>query len=158
MRQIPIIPIVTIILLGVATSCTDRDDTLYPWGWKALGRPSDSLTVALEEAFIGNASYDSCATLVKRYHAIANRADAPDIEKARAICWDARLAFVSEDYEEALKLFRKSAAATDSAKYPFDINYINLCLQGLEGKIADFTNWDWNTYAVSYTHLTLPTT
>jgi hypothetical protein len=56
------------------------------------------------------------------------------------------LAFVSEDYEEALKLFRKSAAATDSAKYPFDINYINLCLQGLEGKIADFANWDWNTY------------
>lgn len=146
MRQILIIPIVTISLLCIASSCTNRDDTLYPWGWKALGRPTDSLTVALEEAFIGDASYDSCAALVKKYHAIANRADAPGIEKARAICWDARLAFVSEDYEEALKLFRQSAAATDSAKYPFDINYIDLCVKGLEGKIADFANWDWETY------------
>lgn len=140
---------VAILMIMVAvSSCRKNLPTLYPWGWEALGRPTDSMMVTMENAFIGDASLDSCEALVKRFHKYADGTDAPAIEKARAICWDARLAFVSEDVDEAKALFHKALAATDSVRYPYDARYIHFCLQILDGSIADSSQWDWDWYAL----------
>ena len=133
------------LLVITAVACNKRPATLYPWGWEALGRPTDSLMVTMQEAFLGDASLDSCTRLVVRFQEYASRPDAPAIEKARATFWNGRLAFASENYDEALALFRKSLSETDSARYPYDAKYIHLCLEPLEGKVLDgrSLNWEW---------------
>ncbi len=136
---------VALLVIWVVSSDKKRD-TLYPWGWEALERPTDSLMVQLQRAFLGDTSLDSCTLLVNQFHEYADKPDAPSIEKARATFWDARLAFASENYEEALTLFRKSLSETDSANYPFDARYIRLCLEPLEGKVLDGSNLDWEWY------------
>lgn len=134
------------MLVVTVVGCRKEPSTLYPWGWERLGRPTDSLMLPLQEAFLGDTSLDSCAALVNRFQEYASRPDALDIEKARAIFWDARLAFASGNVEEAHGLFRKALAAIDSVRYPFDARYIHLCLEPLEGKVLDGSRLDWDWY------------
>ena len=144
---IQIIAAVAIILMATAAvSCKKKTATLYPWGWEATGHPTDSLMVTLQKAFLGDTSLDSCIMLVDRFHEYADSPDAFSIEKARAIFWDARLAFATEEYEESANLFRKALAATDSARYPYDAKYIHLCLEPLEGRMLDGSKLDWEWY------------
>lgn len=138
--------VVIIIMATAAVSCKKKTATLYPWGWEATGRPADSLMITLQKAFLGDTSLDSCIMLVNQFHAYADSPGAPAIEKARAIFWDARLAFATEEYEKSANLFRKALAATDSARYPYDAKYIHLCLEPLEGQILDGGKLDWNWY------------
>jgi len=133
------------MMLGAA-SCRRVDRTLGPWGWERLERPTDTLMLRLQDAFLGDTPLDSCVMLVERFHDYADRSDAPAIERARATFWDARLAFATENYDEARDLFRKSLAATDSARYPFDAKYTRLCLEPLEGRVLDGGNLDWKWY------------
>lgn len=141
-RLLPVLFVAAMALL----SCDNRTGTLFPWGWEPLGRPTDSLMVELQEAFLGDTSLDSCVMLVNKFHRYADSQDAPSIEKARAIFWDARLAFASENYEQAHTLFRKSLEATDSMRYPYDAKYLHLCLEPLEGQILDGSKLDWDWY------------
>ncbi len=141
------ISLIAIVVAAVAiSSCGRKADTMYPWGWEKLGRPTDSLMVALQEAFLGDTSLDSCVILVNRFHEYADAPGAPEIEKARAVFWDARLAFATENYGQAHTLFRRALEATDSAHYPYDARYINLCLEPFEGKVLDGSSLDWEWY------------
>lgn len=146
MRFNDIIKFVLVFITVTTVSCNKHDTTLYPWGWEKLNRPTDSLMVSMQTAFLGDASFDSCVHMVNRFHEYADRPDAPAIEKARAIFWDGRLAFASGNIEEAHTLFRKALAATDSARYPYDAKYIHLCLEPLEGKVMDGRKLDWDWY------------
>ena len=137
---------VVVTTAAVVVSCRKKPETLYPWGWETLRRPTDLLMLPLQNAFLGDASLDSCVNLVRRFHEYSDREDAPAIEKARGVFWDARLAFACEEYESACSLFREALAATDSARYPYDAKYIHLCLEPLEGQMLDGSNPDWDWY------------
>lgn len=124
-------------LATICIGCSDNRSTIYPWGWEKLDRQTDLLMPVMQEAFLGDTSLDSCRTLVRQFHEYADGDDAPDIEKARAVFWDARLAFASDEPEEAYRLFRQSLEMTDSLRYPFDAKYINLCLEPFEGRTLE---------------------
>lgn len=115
---------VAVIMCLAFWSCSDRGDTIAPYGWSRVQPEFDSLTWNLERLYILQKSPDSIEMFVRRLREIADRNPGKPLLNSRATFWEGRCQFTKGDYDQGIATMTKALMMTDSASHPFDFHRI----------------------------------
>jgi len=107
--------LLAIFLFVIAVGCGRQQTISDLFKWEKISPETDSLTIALEWAFIEMECADSIGRLIDRLDSLVLNG-APEV-KPYALFWRARL--INREHKEASALLRKAAALNDSAKHPY---------------------------------------
>ncbi len=109
------------LLVFMMVSCSDHREKLYPFGWTKSDASIDSLTVALEWAYIRHEANPVVDSLTREYDRQIKRLGTKENSVARKHYWDGRRMQRHGDIDGAFREFEKAIEQTDSSKYPYDV-------------------------------------
>lgn len=128
----PKIQIITAILLScviLLSACGDNVDRLYPYRWKRVGEPFDSLTLELDRKWTYRLPNDSIGVDIECLLELAASDSADNVKNARAHFFNGRWMMRQGQYGSAQEEFHRALALTDSTHYPYDWRRVMFALE-----------------------------
>ena len=135
-----------IFTLTAICSCSRKPAVLYPFGWEATGKPSDSLLVLLDRNVQNYGDPDSLALLVKEYVETSKREDPGNIYEHRRLYWEGTSLFMHGEFEKGDSLRRLALVRCDSARFPHDYRLYRLVTEQPTDLVD---NASWHTRYIS---------
>ena len=106
----------------------DRQRTLSPYHWLALGGEFDSLTNTLEWQFNDYVPFDSIMASIEKMDSLAQKDSVnPNVKRLRHLYWKARFLSRIEEHDSSIYVATQALDYADSTKYKYDY-YRLLCL------------------------------
>ena len=133
----PILPLIFILLLTLASCGQRRAGGFADMKWEPLGREADSLNLLLESRFYDADPYDSIRMLIERLESAPVSKDAGRRRlTSRVAFWKTRLAERERGTPEADSLLRMAFELTDSASSPYTYNRLLTIRESIDSDSA----------------------
>lgn len=107
--------------MPVMTECKRDSGRLYPYGWTRIDSEYDSLTMAIEKAFLDMQEDSVIENLIYNLGQSAVHDPMNKEKRSRNKYWEAKYKLRHSEIEEAMDEFKVAIAMTDSSRNPYDI-------------------------------------
>lgn len=126
------ISLISIINAG----CSNKRETLTPFGWTPTYNHSDTLLMQADRALMSYADPRILDSLVNEYCIISEREDPKNIYEHRRLYWKGNVRFMQGDYEQGDSLRRMALELCDSSAFPRDYRLYRMAVE----QPSDFTD------------------